>query len=202
MAMVAIGSTVDAMLPIFVGFIVGMLTTTPPGEMFARHGQELAVMAVLVLVRPLTFVLDTLVRNHAITPNIVAIVRWQSHWHVIRQSWNYFQNDFAGRLSTIAAMDRLVVLDRGRIVEEATHAELLAARGHYARLWERQSGGFLDLERAAEQGATWPLVASAEGVRGFVHPDDLPRGDPSPPCRAPSHQRSEGSACSPRPSLA
>jgi len=39
-------------------------------------------------------------------------------------------------------MDRLVVLDRGRIVEEGTHDGLLAARGTYAALWRRQSGGF------------------------------------------------------------
>lgn len=58
----------------------------------------------------------------------------------------------AHRLSTIAAMDRLVILDHGRIVEEGTHEALLARGGHYARLWERQSGGFLDLkdEAAAE----------------------------------------------------
>jgi ATP-binding cassette subfamily B multidrug efflux pump len=56
----------------------------------------------------------------------------------------------AHRLSTIAQMDRLVVLDRGRIVEQGTHDSLLRAGGHYAALWRRQSGGFID---AGEQQA-------------------------------------------------
>jgi len=55
----------------------------------------------------------------------------------------------AHRLSTIAAMDRLVVMDEGRIVQAGTHAALLGADGLYARLWQRQSGGFLDLGAAA-----------------------------------------------------
>ncbi|NEC85964.1 ABC transporter ATP-binding protein [Streptomyces sp. SID12501] len=50
----------------------------------------------------------------------------------------------AHRLSTVATMDRLVVLDRGRIVEQGTHHELLATEGAYAKLWQHQSGGFLD----------------------------------------------------------
>jgi ATP-binding cassette subfamily B multidrug efflux pump len=50
----------------------------------------------------------------------------------------------AHRLSTIARMDRLVVLDHGRIVEQGTHEQLLRANGHYAALWHRQSGGFID----------------------------------------------------------
>ncbi|MEU7009917.1 ABC transporter ATP-binding protein [Streptomyces sp. NPDC046332] len=50
----------------------------------------------------------------------------------------------AHRLSTVATMDRLVVLDRGRIVEQGTHQELLTFGGAYAKLWQHQSGGFLD----------------------------------------------------------
>jgi len=49
----------------------------------------------------------------------------------------------AHRLSTIAAMDRLVVMDQGRIIEQGTHKELLEQDGLYAKLWARQSGGFL-----------------------------------------------------------
>ncbi len=58
----------------------------------------------------------------------------------------------AHRLSTIAAMDRLVIMDAGKIVEQGSHAELLRAGGLYAQLWARQSGGFLAMGRAADNG--------------------------------------------------
>ena len=100
MGLVAIGSVADAMMPIFVGLVVGLLATTNPGEMFTEHWPTLLVMVgVVAIVRPLTFLFDTLIRNHAIVPNLVDLVRWQSHWHVIRQSWTFFQNDFAGRIA-------------------------------------------------------------------------------------------------------
>ncbi|RNF35622.1 ABC transporter ATP-binding protein [Paracoccus methylarcula] len=56
----------------------------------------------------------------------------------------------AHRLSTIAQLDRIIVMDAGRIVEQGTHGQLLAKAGLYARYWNRQSGGFLGTEEAAE----------------------------------------------------
>jgi ATP-binding cassette subfamily B multidrug efflux pump len=62
----------------------------------------------------------------------------------------------AHRLSTIARMDRLVVLDAGRVVEQGTHEELLHLAGHYEKLWRHQSGGFLAPDVAPEDTAVEP----------------------------------------------
>ena len=56
----------------------------------------------------------------------------------------------AHRLSTIARMDRIIVMDQGKIVEQGTHQALLDQNGLYARYWNRQSGGFIGVEQAAE----------------------------------------------------
>ncbi len=56
----------------------------------------------------------------------------------------------AHRLSTIAMMDRLVVLDKGRVVEQGSHAQLLETGGIYSQLWQRQSGGFIDADQGDE----------------------------------------------------
>ena len=59
----------------------------------------------------------------------------------------------AHRLSTIAQMDRLIVMEKGAIIEQGTHTELLEKNGVYARLWSRQSGGFLGAETTPEETA-------------------------------------------------
>ena len=56
----------------------------------------------------------------------------------------------AHRLSTIASMDRIIVMDEGKIIEDGTHGALLSKDGLYARYWNRQSGGFIGIQEAAE----------------------------------------------------
>ena len=75
----------------------------------------------------------------------------------------------AHRLSTVATMDRLVVLDRGRIVEQGSHQELLAAEGAYAKLWQHQSGGFLaegPQDEVPADGGPEDEGPTADGVAG------------------------------------
>ena len=99
MVTTALGSSLDAMLPIYLGIIVDLVTNSERGRIFTDHGWMLALIGFLVFARPLTWVVDVLIHFHAITPSLVDRVRWQSHYHVIRQSWSFFQNDFAGRVA-------------------------------------------------------------------------------------------------------
>ena len=117
MVLVALGAVADAMLPVFVGWVVGMLAVTAPGQLWAEHSGQLMIMFAVVLLRPVTFVADQMARNHALTPNLVDLVRWQSHWHVIRQSWTFFQNDFAGRVGT-------KVMQSGEAIEMAVNTTI------------------------------------------------------------------------------
>jgi ATP-binding cassette subfamily B multidrug efflux pump len=90
----------DSAVPWFIGRIVTMVTKTPPDRFFEVGWPWLAGMAVVVLlVRPAVTAMRYLIANQAIAAPFTGLVRWQSHWHVVRQSWAFFQNDFAGRIS-------------------------------------------------------------------------------------------------------
>jgi ATP-binding cassette subfamily B multidrug efflux pump len=90
----------DTRVPVFIGRIVGLVTRNEPRALWAAHWPELAGMAaVMLLARPAALVAQNLVANQAIAPGLTNLVRWQSHWHVVRQSWTFFQNDFAGRIA-------------------------------------------------------------------------------------------------------
>ena len=95
--LVALG---DSAVPWFMGRIVTMVTKMPADRFFAEGWPWLLGMAVvLVIVRPSVMLLRYLVNNQALAAPFTGLVRWQAHWHVVRQSWAFFQNDFAGRIS-------------------------------------------------------------------------------------------------------
>src|SRR6202166_1670059 len=90
----------DSAVPWFMGHIVTLVTTVPPDRFLAATWPMLAGMALVVLVaRPFIALLRYLITNQAIAAPFTSLIRWQAHWHVVRQSWAFFQNDFAGRIS-------------------------------------------------------------------------------------------------------
>jgi ATP-binding cassette subfamily B multidrug efflux pump len=90
----------DSAVPWFMGRVVTMVTKTPPDRFLTVSWPWLLGMAiVVVIVRPAVTFTRYLITNQAIAAPFTGMVRWQSHWHVVRQSWAFFQNDFAGRIS-------------------------------------------------------------------------------------------------------
>ena len=90
----------DSAVPWFMGRVITMVTKTPPDRFLAEGWPWLAGMAiVLLVVRPTVTLTRYLITNQAIAAPFTGLIRWQSHWHVVRQSWAFFQNDFAGRIS-------------------------------------------------------------------------------------------------------
>jgi ATP-binding cassette subfamily B multidrug efflux pump len=91
---------IDTLIPVFIGKLVTLMEATDRAAAFAAATPMLIGMAAIVLIgRPLTLLADSLVRNNAVVPGVTSLIRWQSHWHVVRQSWPFFQNDFAGRIA-------------------------------------------------------------------------------------------------------
>ena len=91
---------IDTAIPVFIGRLVGLMQTSDREAAFASALPGLVAMALLVLIgRPVVLLADSLIRNNAVVPGVTSLIRWQSHWHVVRQSWPFFQNDFAGRIA-------------------------------------------------------------------------------------------------------
>ena len=92
---------IDTVIPVFIGKLVSLMEATNRQAAIAREWPILAGMVALVLlVRPLLILIDIAIRQNALIPGATSLIRWQSHWHVVRQRWTFFQNDFAGRIAT------------------------------------------------------------------------------------------------------
>jgi ATP-binding cassette subfamily B multidrug efflux pump len=91
----------DSMIPVFMGRIVTLVTSSDPARLWEQSWHMLLGMAaVLLFVRPVALTTQNLIAHQAISANVSNMIRWQTHWHVARQSWAFFQNDFAGRIAT------------------------------------------------------------------------------------------------------
>ena len=91
---------IDTAIPVFIGKLVAMMEAADRQAALAQQLPLLVGMIVLVLiVRPLVMLADVALRHNTLIPGATSLIRWQSHWHVVRQSWSYFQNDFAGRIA-------------------------------------------------------------------------------------------------------
>jgi ATP-binding cassette subfamily B multidrug efflux pump len=91
----------DMLIPVFMGRVVALVTASQPDRLFAESWHVLLGMGLVLLVaRPCAMALQNLVMHQAIAANMSNRIRWQNHWYVVRQSWNFFQNDFAGRIAT------------------------------------------------------------------------------------------------------
>ena len=90
----------ETTVPLFIGRLVGILSRTPRDQLLEQAWPSLLSMALVILVaRPVAILSQRLVTNQALIPNLNTLVRWQSHWHVVRQSVGFFQGDFAGRIA-------------------------------------------------------------------------------------------------------
>src|SRR2546430_2391785 len=90
----------DTVIPLFIGRLVSLMEATDRQAALAAQWPLLLGMVGLVLiVRPLVLLADIAIRHNALIPGATCLIRWQSHWHVVRQSWPFFQNDFAGRIA-------------------------------------------------------------------------------------------------------
>jgi ATP-binding cassette, subfamily B, multidrug efflux pump len=93
-------AALDTVIPLFIGRLVSMMEATDRVAAVREQWPLLAGMVALVLVvRPLALLVDIVIRHMVLIPGATCLIRWQSHWHVVRQSWPFFQNDFAGRIS-------------------------------------------------------------------------------------------------------
>jgi len=93
-------AALDTVIPLFIGRLVSLMEATDRMAALEAQWPLLAGMVALVLiVRPLVLLADIAIRHMILIPGATCLIRWQSHWHVIRQSWPFFQNDFAGRIA-------------------------------------------------------------------------------------------------------
>jgi ATP-binding cassette subfamily B multidrug efflux pump len=110
----------DTVIPLFIGRLVSLMEAVDRQAALAAEWPVLIGMLGLVLVvRPLAMLIDIVIRHNMLLPGATSLIRWQSHWHVVRQSLTFFQNDFAGRIANR-------VMQTGGALRESTMSSIRA----------------------------------------------------------------------------
>jgi ATP-binding cassette subfamily B multidrug efflux pump len=95
-----IGALIEVALFSYLSRIIDLTQNTPAKDFFSLHGSELIWMTVVaLLLRPIFVGLHDLLVHQTISPGMTSMIRWQNHNYVLKQSLNFFQNDFAGRIA-------------------------------------------------------------------------------------------------------
>ncbi|MDI1285743.1 MAG: ABC transporter ATP-binding protein [Reyranella sp.] len=90
----------DSSVPAFIGWIISLVSRgTPEEALIDAWPQLLGIAMVILVLRPASLLLQNFVTNQAMAPGLGNLVRWQSHWHLVRQNWTFFQNGLAGALA-------------------------------------------------------------------------------------------------------
>ncbi|WP_413740550.1 ABC transporter ATP-binding protein [Sodalis sp. RH14] len=95
-----VGALIEVAMFSYLSRIIDLVNGTPGTRFFSEHGGELLWMTVVILLlRPVFIGLHDLLVHQTISPGMTSLIRWQNHNYVLRQSLNFFQNDFAGRIA-------------------------------------------------------------------------------------------------------
>lgn len=95
-----VGSLIEVALFSYLSRIIDLANSSSPATLFSDHWGTLMWMAFVALIlRPVFIGLHDLLVNQSINPGMTSMIRWQNHNYVLRQSLNFFQNDFAGRIA-------------------------------------------------------------------------------------------------------
>jgi ATP-binding cassette subfamily B multidrug efflux pump len=147
----------DSAVPWFMGRIVTFVTTISPERFLAETWPWLTGMLLVVVVaRPAVALARYLITNQAIAAPFTGLIRWQAHWHVVRQSWAFFQNDFAGRISNR-------VMQTGPAVRQTLTAALTAV--WYVLVYGTTA---LIMTAAADAWLTIPILLWFAGYVGLL----------------------------------
>src|SRR5664279_2278223 len=174
-------AVVDAAIPVFMGRLVRLVSANRADVLFANGSTIIfGLIGLVLIIKPIVMTVQSVILNQAIAPGMTNMVRWQSHWHVVRQTLTFFQNDFAGRIgSRVLEIGHTL---RGSVVSLITVVWYLAALGIITSFFLAAASGWLVIPVAAWTvayviflGVTVPKIAQGSRNIAFARSDMVGR---------------------------